>query len=206
MAIQLFVPTFRIDECLAEIRECLEKGWSGIGYKTIEFEEKWKEYTGLNNAHFLNSDTAALHLAIKVFKIQNKWNDGDEIISTPITFVSSNHAIMYENLKVVFSDVDEYLCLNPKEVEKKITDKTRAIMFVGLGGNVGRYKEIVNICKKYNLKLILDAAHMAGTRLNGEIVGKEADAVCYSFQAVKNLPTADSGMICFEKKMKMINL
>lgn len=199
MAIQLFVPTFRIDECLAEIRECLEKGWSGIGYKTIEFEEKWKEYTGLNNAHFLNSDTAALHLAIKVFKIQNKWNDGDEIISTPITFVSSNHAIMYENLKVVFSDVDEYLCLNPKEVEKKITDKTRAIMFVGLGGNVGRYKEIVNICKKYNLKLILDAAHMAGTRLNGEIVGKEADAVCYSFQAVKNLPTADSGMICFKK-------
>lgn len=199
MAIQLFVPTFRIDECLAEIRECLEKGWSGIGYKTIEFEEKWKEYTGLNNAHFLNSDTAALHLAIKVFKIQNKWNDGDEIISTPITFVSSNHAIMYENLKVVFSDVDEYLCLNPKEVEKKITDKTRAIMFVGLGGNVGRYKEIVNICKKYNLKIILDAAHMAGTRLNGEIVGKEADAVCYSFQAVKNLPTADSGMICFKK-------
>ena len=84
---------------------------------------------------------------------------------------------MYENLKVVFSDVDEYLCLNPKEVEKKITDKTRAIMFVGLGGNVGRYKEIVNICKKYNLKLILDAAHMAGTRLNGEIVGKEADAI-----------------------------
>ena len=62
MAIQLFVPTFRIDECLDEIKECLEKGWTGIGYKTVEFEEKWKAYTGLNNAHFLNSDTAALHL------------------------------------------------------------------------------------------------------------------------------------------------
>ena len=109
MAIQLFVPTFRIDECLDEIKECLEKGWTGIGYKTVEFEEKWKAYTGLNNAHFLNSDTAALHLAGKVFKIQNKWNDGDEIISTPLTFVSTNHAIMYENLKVVFADVDEYL-------------------------------------------------------------------------------------------------
>lgn len=200
MAIQLFVPTFRIDECLAEIKECLEKGWTGIGYKTVEFEEKWKAYTGLNNAHFLNSDTAALHLAVKVFKIQNGWNDGDEIISTPLTFVSSNHAIMYENLKVVFADVDKYLCLDPRDVEKKITDKTRAIMFVGIGGNVGQYKEIVKLCRKYNLKLILDAAHMAGTKLDGEIVGKDADVVCYSFQAVKNLPTADSGIICFKKK------
>ena len=200
MAIQLFVPTFRIDECLDEIKECLEKGWTGIGYKTVEFEEKWKAYTGFENAHFLNSDTAALHLAVKVFKIQNGWNDGDEIISTPLTFVSTNHAVVYENLKVVFADVDKYLCLDPKDVEKKITNKTRAIMFVGIGGNTGSYKEIVSLCEKYGLKLILDAAHMAGTRLNGEIVGKEADAVCYSFQAVKNLPTADSGMICFKKK------
>ena len=200
MAIQLFVPTFRIDECLEEIRECLEKGWTGIGYKTVKVEEAWKAYTGFNNAHFLNSATAALHLAIKVLKMQNKWQDGDEVISTPITFVSTNHAIAYENLKVVFADVDEYLCLDPNDIEKKITNKTKAIMFVGLGGNTGRYKEIVNLCKKYNLKLILDAAHMTGTRLQGETPGKEADAVCYSFQAVKNLPTADSGMVCFNKK------
>lgn len=200
MAIQLFVPTFRIDECLSEIRDCLEKGWTGIGYKTVEFENAWKSYTGFENAHFLNSATAALHLAIKVLKIKCGWKDGDEIISTPITFVSTNHAILYENLKVVFADIDEYLCLDPKDVEKKITSKTRAIMFVGIGGNTGRYKEIVELCKKYNLKLILDAAHMSGTRLDGEIVGKEADAVCYSFQAVKNLPTADSGMICLKKE------
>lgn len=199
MSIQLFVPTFEIDECLSEIKECLEKGWTGIGYKTVEFEEAWKKYTRFNNAHFLNSATAALHLAIKVLKIQNNWEDGDEIISTPLTFVSTNHAIMYENLKVVFADVDEYLCLDPKDVENKITGKTKAIIFVGLGGNVGRYKEIVAICKKYGLKLILDAAHMAGTRLDGEIVGKEADVVCYSFQAVKNLPTADSGIVCFKE-------
>ena len=66
MAIQLFVPTFRIDECLEEIRECLEKGWTGIGFKTIDLEERWKKYTKLNNALFLNSATAALHLAVKV--------------------------------------------------------------------------------------------------------------------------------------------
>lgn len=200
MAIQLFVPTFRIDECLEEIRGCLEKGWTGIGYKTVEFEDKWKEYTGFSNAHFLNSATAALHLAIKVLKIQNNWEDGDEVITTPLTFVSTNHAILYENLKAIFADIDEYLCLDPKDVESKITSKTRAIMFVGLGGNTGRYEEIVELCRKYNLKLILDAAHMTGTRLNGEIVGKEADVICYSYQAVKNLPTADSGMVCFKNK------
>lgn len=200
MGIQLFVPTFRVEECLAEIRDCLEKGWTGIGFKTVELEEAWKKYTGLGYAHFLNSATAGLHLAVKVLKLQNEWEDGDEIISTPLTFISTNHAIAYENLKVVFADVDEYLCLDPKDVERKITSKTRAIMFVGMGGNTGRYEEIVALCKKYGLKLILDAAHMTGTRLNGEIPGKEADVVSYSFQAVKNLPTGDSGMICFKEE------
>ena len=64
MSIQLFVPTFRVEECLAEIRECLEHGWTGIGYKTVEIEEAWKDYTGLAHAHFLNSATSGLHLAI----------------------------------------------------------------------------------------------------------------------------------------------
>ena len=200
MAIQLFVPTFRIEECLEEIRECLEKGWTGMGFKTVEFEKKWKEYTGLNHAHFINSATVGLSLALKVLKMENGWNDGDEVITTPLTFVSTNHAILYEGLKPVFADIDEYLCLDPADVERKITPKTKAVMFVGIGGNVGRYTEIVEICKNYNLKLVVDAAHMAGTRLNGEIPGKEADVVVYSFQAVKNLPTADSGMICFKEK------
>jgi len=197
MAIQLFTPHFEIDECLAEIRECLEKGWTGLGFKTIEFEEKWKEYTGLPYAHFLSSATAGLHLAVKILKMENNWLNDDEIISTPLTFVSTNHAILYENMKIVFADVDEYLCLNPKSIEERITPKTKAVMYVGIGGNTGHYDEIVSICQKYNLKLILDAAHMSGTRLRGITPGMEADAVVYSFQAVKNLPTADSGMICF---------
>ena len=200
MGIQLFVPTFRIDECLEQIRECLEKGWTGLGFKTVEFEENWKKYTGLKNAHFLNSATVGLHLAVKILKTEKGWEDGDEIISTPLTFISTNHAIAYENLNVVFADVDEYLCLDPQDVEQKITPKTKAIMFVGLGGNIGKYDEIVKICQKHNLSLILDAAHMAGTRVNGTIPGSEADVIVYSFQAVKNLPTADSGMICFKEK------
>lgn len=200
MTIQLFTPTYRVDECLNEIRECLEVGWTGLGYKTIEFENKWKEYTGHRNAHYINSATVGLGLALEVLKMTYEWNEDDEVISTPLTFVSSNHAILYNHLKVVFADVDEFLCLNPIDIERKITDKTKAILFVGLGGNTGRYEEVVELCKKHGLKMILDAAHMAGTRLNGEIPGKEADAVVYSFQAVKNLPTADSGMICFKEE------
>lgn len=200
MSIQLFVPKFEVLECLEAIQDCLEKGWSGLGYKTIEFEKAWNEYTGFSNSHFINSATAGLHLAVKVLKMQYKWEKDVEIISTPVTFVSTNHAILYENLKVVFADVDEYLCLDPKDVENKITNKTKAIMYVGIAGNAGQYHEIVKICKTYNLHLIVDAAHMAGTRVNGCIPGKEADVVVYSFQAVKNLPTADAGMICFQNK------
>src|ERR1700677_1356663 len=114
--LQLFTPTFRIDECLAEIRKCMEVGWTGLGFKTTEFEEAWCRYTGLPNAHFLNSATAGLHLAVKILKERHGWSAGDEIISTPITFVSTNHAILYENLNVVFADVDEAGCLDPVSV------------------------------------------------------------------------------------------
>lgn len=201
MSIQVLKPKFHVDECLEEIRECLEKGWTGLGYKTVEFEKKWCEYTGHRNAHYLNSATVGLHLAVKILKTENNWQEGDEIITTPITFVSTNHAIMYENLVPRFADVDEYLCLDPIDVEKKINNRTKAVMFVGYGGRVGKLKEIISLCKKNNLKLILDAAHMAGTRVDGNVPGtfEGIDVVVYSYQAVKNLPTADSGMICFAR-------
>ena len=195
--IQLFVPTFRVDECLAQVRECLEKGWTGLGFKTIEFEQAWKGYTGLPHAHFLNSATSGLHLAVRLLKERHRWQDGDEIISTPLTFVSSNHAILYENLRPVFADVDESLCLDPVSVAARVTPRTRAVLYVGLGGNAGQLDAIVRLCRERGLKLILDAAHMSGTRLSGRHVGAEADVTVFSFQAVKNLPTADAGMICF---------
>jgi dTDP-4-amino-4,6-dideoxygalactose transaminase len=200
--INLFVPYFRNDEILEQINECLDKGWTGLGYKTNEVESLWKEYTGLPNAHFINSNTSGLHLAIKILKDANKWSDDDEIITTPLTFVSSNHSIMYEGLKPVFADVDSFLCLDPISVESKITKKTKAVLFVGIGGNAGQYSKIVELCKKHKLKLILDAAHMAGTMVTYDDkvthIGQDADVSVFSFQAVKNLPTADSGMICFK--------
>lgn len=199
MAIQVLKPKFDVEECLKHIRECLEKGWTGMGFKTVEFENMWKEYTGCKNAYFLNSATAALNLAFDILKTEEGWNSETEVISTPLTFVSTNHAILKAGLKAVFADVDDTLCLDPESVKKHITPKTKAVCFVAFGGNTGKYKEIVKICKENNLKLILDAAHMAGTRLDGKIPGDEADCVCWSYQAVKNLPTGDSGMICFKK-------
>lgn len=195
--IHLFVPTFRVDECLEEVRECLEKGWTGLGFKTTAFENAWKKYTALPHAHFLSSATAGLHLAVRMLKEQYQWHDGDEIISTPLTFVSSNHAILYERLEPVFADVDEYLCLDPASVADRITPRTRAVNFVGLGGNTGRLADIVRLCRDRGLKLILDAAHMTGTTMGGRHVGGEGDVSVFSFHAVKNLPTADGGMICF---------
>ena len=202
--INLFVPYFRNEEILEQINECLDKGWTGLGYKTNEIESLWKEYTGLPNAHFLNSNTSGLHLAIKILKDANKWADDDEIITTPLTFVSSNHSIMYEGLKPVFADVDSFLCLDPLSVESKITKKTKAVLFVGIGGNAGQYSKIVELCKQHKLKLILDAAHMSGTKITNDDevvhIGQDADVTVFSFQAVKNLPTADSGMICFKNE------
>ena len=199
MPIQVLKPKFHIEECLEEIRECLEKGWTGMGFKTVQFEENWKKYTGHKYAYYLNSNTVGLHLAFRLLKMKYNWQDGDEVITTPITFVSTNLAILYENLTPVFADVDEYLCLDPEDVERKITKKTKCVIFVGYGGRVGQLKKIIEICKKHNLRLILDAAHMSGTRFEGTFPGTwdGVDVAIYSYQAVKNLATGDSGCICW---------
>lgn len=204
-AIQLFKAKYEVEECLSEIRECLEAGWTGMGFKTVKFEDAWKTYTGLPYAHYLNSSTIGLYLAVDILKEHYGWEEDDEIITTPITFISSNHAILKSRMRAVFADIDDTMCLNPVSVREHITDRTRAVMYVGIGGNMGHYDEIVTICREYGLKLILDAAHMAGTRYKGKIPGREAEVVVYSFQAVKNLPTADSGMICFrDEKLDQI--
>jgi dTDP-4-amino-4,6-dideoxygalactose transaminase len=139
-------------------------------------------------------------LAVKIFKEAGRWRDGDEVIVTSLTFPSTNHAVLHENLKPVFADIDEFLCLDPDSVQDRIGPRTRAVAFVGLGGNTGRYREIRQICDEHGLRLILDAAHMAGTWEGSSHAGLDADASVFSFHAVKNLPTADSGMVCFREE------
>ena len=198
--IQVLKPRYRVDECLSEIKECLEIGWTGMGFKTVELEKKWKAYTGLNHAHFLNSATSGLHLAVNILKEKNGWDENSEIITSPMTFVSTNHAIMYENLKPVFADIDNSLNLNPQSVLEKINSNTKAIIFIGIGGNTTNMIEIIKIAREHNISIILDAAHMAGSYHNGKHVGFDVDVAVFSFQAVKNMPTADSGMICFKNE------
>jgi dTDP-4-amino-4,6-dideoxygalactose transaminase len=198
--IHLFRPRYRADEALAEIRDCLEEGWTGAGAKTLQFERAWRLYSGFEHAHFVNSGTAALHLAVKLLKEEGKWAEGDEIITTPFTFVATNHVLLYERLKPVFADIDEYLCLDPASAESRITERTRAVCFVGIGGNAGRYRQVRDLCRQRGLALILDGAHMAGTWIDSKHAGVDADAAAFSFQSVKNLPTADAGMVCFARQ------
>ena len=197
---QLFKPKFRKNEILAEIETCLEKGWTGLGYKTIEIEELWRNKFGFNHSHFLSSNTAGLFLTFELFRDYYKWNNDSEIISTPCTFVATNHAISNAGLKVKFADVDLSLNLSAESVKKCINSNTKAIIFVGIGGNTKNYREIRRIAKENNLLFILDAAHMAGSFINGAHAGNDADVSIFSFQAVKNMPSADAGMICFKKK------
>lgn len=200
MAIQVLKPKYEVEECLAEIRECLEAGWTGMGFKTEEFEAAWRKYTGVRNAFFLNSATAGLYLAFDVLRKTLKWENEDEVITTPLTFVSTNHAILKAGLKPVFADVDDTFCLDPQSVAEHITSRTKAVIFVGVGGNAGHLEQIAALCQKRGIILVLDAAHMSGTLLNGRCPAELADVAVYSFQAVKNLPTADSGMLCFKDR------
>ena len=196
--IHLFVPHFDVEASLAEIRTCLEKGWTGLGFKTVEFETAWSEYTGLPHAHFVHSATSGLHLAVKILKDRGGWQDGDEIITTPFTFVSTNHAIVYENLKPVFADIDTHLCLDPIAVERLIGPRTRAVMFVGIGGNTGqwpRHRGAVPPARPLpHPRFRPSGGHHAGRARAGP---RRRDATVFSFHAVKNLGTADGGMVCF---------
>lgn len=193
--IQLFTPSFDVDACLAEIRICLEKGWTGIGFKTGEFEQKFADYIEQPYCHFVNSNTNGMHLLLEMLKKTKGWQDGDELISTAMTFVSTNHSIVHAGFEPVFADVDESLCMSAAEIAKKIGPKTRAVVFVAIGGNAGELPAIAELCRAKGLVLVLDAAHSAGSRLNGRHLSAYADYSVFSFQAVKNLPTADSGLI-----------
>jgi dTDP-4-amino-4,6-dideoxygalactose transaminase len=198
---QVLNPAYRTQELLPLLERTLDSGWTGYGPMSAEFERRWREYADVPHALFVNSATAGLHLAIECLK------DGrSKVITTPITFVSTNHAILYAGLTPVFADVDESLNLDPECVEALIDSDTLAVMFVGVGGNAQNYAQIRTICHRHGVYLVMDGAHMAGTFasrvFDGVIVaqsqiGWDADVSVFSFQAVKNLPTADSGMVCF---------
>ena len=188
------IPIFRPsmgDEEIGAVAEVLKSGWIGLGPKTKEFEERFAEYIGTKYAVALNSCTAALHLALNVLGI----NSG-EVITTPITFVSTAHAIIYNNASPIFADVQEdTLNIDPTDIKKKITPKTKAIIPVHYGGHPADMDEIRDIAIEHDLYVIEDAAHACGAEYRGKKAGSLSDIGCFSFHAVKNLATGDGGMI-----------
>ncbi|NQT21966.1 MAG: DegT/DnrJ/EryC1/StrS family aminotransferase, partial [Candidatus Omnitrophica bacterium] len=159
--------------------------------KTAEFEEKFADYIGVKYAVALNSCTAALHLALLVAGVEKK-----EVITTPMTFVSTNHAILYNNATPVFCDIyEDTLNINVEEIESLITSKTRAITVVHYGGHACHMDTVLKIARKHSLKIIEDCAHACGGEYQGGKLGSIGDMGCFSFHAVKNLATGEGGMI-----------
>lgn len=189
------IPVFRPsvgEEELEAIREVLESGWLGLGPKTALFEERFKEYVGIEYAVGLNSCTAALHLALKVLGI----GEGDEVLVPPMTFVSTIHAILYNEATPVFVDVEEEtLIMSIDDIERKISPKTRVILPVDYAGHPVDLDPILKIAKDKGIYVIEDAAHACGAKYKGRKVGSISDLTCFSFHAVKNLTTGEGGMI-----------
>ena len=127
--------------------------------------------------------------------------EGGEIITTPMTFISTNHAILYNNAKPVFADIEEdTLNIDPAEIEKKVTSNTKAIVVVHYGGHACDMDRIMAIAKKHRLKVIEDCAHGCGGEFKGKKLGSIGDIACFSFHAVKNLATGEGGMITLNDK------
>lgn len=195
MIIPLFKPSVGKEE-LKEIAGAFRRGWIGLGPKTEEFEKKFAAYIGTKYAIGMNSCSAALHLALMALGVEGK-----EVISPSLTFVSTNHAILYNRGIPVFADIDEdTLNINPDDLRRKITNKTAAIIVMHYGGHPCAMEEIMDIARKRGVALIEDAAHACGAEYKGRKVGSFGALACFSFHAVKNLTTGEGGMVTTSSK------
>ena len=192
--IQVFKPKIRKENLLNELSEIFDTGWIGLGPKTKEFEDKVSKYLNCGNFIATNSCTSSLHLAVKCLNLPK----GTKVLTTPITFVSTNHAILYEGHKPVFYDVDERTgnaSIESIREAFEIHKDIGAILVVHIGGYSCDMDEINSIAKEYNVSVIEDCAHAFGGQYKGSMIG-DTDNICvWSFQAVKNLPVGDGGGI-----------
>jgi perosamine synthetase len=189
--INLFHP-FIPDEAIKEVSEILKGRWIGQGPRVDALEKKFGEKFNINFPVTVNSGTAALHLALRLAGVE----EGDEVISTPMTCTATNIPILYSKSKVVFADVQEgSMNIDPVDIRRKVTPKTKAIMVVHWAGYPCDMAEISAIAKEYNLKVIEDAAHAVGASYNNQTIGSISDYTCFSFQAIKQITSVDGGMI-----------
>lgn len=204
----VFGKPFISEEEIAEVVDTLRSGWWGTGPKTELFEKKFSEYVGSKYALGVNSATAGLHLALKALDLK----PGDEVITTPLTFVSTVNVIIHAGLKPVFADIDiKTWNIDPQEIEKKITPRTRAILPVHLHGRPADMDSILRLAKKHKLFIVEDAAHAVEAKYKGKKVGNIGDITVFSFYVTKNLATGEGGMITtnneeWTKRMMVLRL
>lgn len=174
------------------VSEVMRSGWLGLGPKTEQFEEAFASYTNSRFMVALNSGTAALHLAMEVLGI----GSGDEVIVPPITFISTIHAVRYVGATPVFADVEkDTMNISVKDIERKITAKTKAIIVVHLAGHPCDMDAIHKLANDKGIKVVEDAAHACGSTYKGQLIGSISDITCFSFHAVKNLTCGEGGAI-----------
>jgi perosamine synthetase len=198
LKIRLFKP-YISKRSLHHIKKVIESGYVGEGPLVAEFENGFNKIIGTNYSVGLNSCTSALHLALVVAGIK----PGDEVITTAQTMMATSQAILQQFAKPVFADVQyETGNIDPNDIEKRITENTKAIMPVHWSGYPCDMDEINKIAKKHNLVVIEDAAHALGATYKDSPIGNISDYTCFSFQGIKHITTADGGMLCTLNKEK----
>ena len=171
-------------------------------YKVREFEEKFSSYCGSAFGQAVTSGTAALKVAMAAMGI----GPGDEVITQGFTFVATWEAIFDVGAVPVFTEVDETLNMDPADLEKKITDKTKLIIPVHMLGAPARIEEIVAISEKHNIPVLEDTAQAPGAKLNGKALGSFGTCGTFSFDAVKTITTGEGGMIITEDEQLWRNM
>jgi len=174
-------------------------GYIGQGKKVDEFEKEFSDKFQLKYVVSVNSGTSALRLALALIGI----GPGDEVISTPYTMVATNTVILEQFAKPIFADIQYHTVnIDPKDIKKRITNKTKAIMCVHWGGYPCDIDEIHEIASDNNIPVIEDAAHALGAKYKNNNIGTLSDYTAFSFQAIKHITTGDGGILCLKSKEK----
>lgn len=188
------------NEMMPRVEEILYSGYIAEGQAVYDFEKEFGQYIGNPLVLALNSGTAALHIALTVLDV----GVGDEVISTPMTAEPTNTTIALTGAKIVWGDVDERTgLLDPEDVRRKITKRTKAIMLVHYAGMVCDMDAFNVISKEAGIPVIEDSAHCLGGKYNGKVIGGNSRFTCFSFQAIKQMTTVDGGAIAFTNEKDM---
>ncbi len=180
------------EEEIQEIVDTLRSGWLGTGPKVARFEEAFRSYKKTEWVTAVSSCTAALHLSMIAAGIE----PGDEIVTTAMTFCSTVNAIIHARGTPVLADVDPItMNMDPRDLERRITSRARAIIPVHFGGRPCDMEHILDVAQRYGLKVIEDCAHAIESEVNGQTAGTLGDFGCYSFYVTKNVVTGEGGMV-----------